>query len=213
LRVETIGDATLYLGASEDVLPTLPRVDAIVTDPPYGIYSKGGKWGRKQDHAWDTAPAEGALDLLSYGDAQIIWGGNYFPLPPSRGWLIWQKPDRNLSAADAELAWTSMDMNTRMISHTIAATNAERVGHPTQKPLRVMLWALSFLPKARLICDPYMGSGTTGVACAQAGRAFIGIEREERYFDMACQRIEQAYAQGQLLAHDQPKAEQLGIEC
>ena len=129
----------------------------------------------------------------------IVWGGNYMQLPPSRGWLAWRKPDRVPSAADFELAWTSMDMNSRLIDQSIAATNAERVGHPTQKPLRVMEWCLSFAPKAQTVCDPFMGSGTTGVACARMGRAFTGIERERKYFDIACERIARAQAQGQLL--------------
>jgi len=92
-----------------------------------------------------------------------------------------------------------MDMNSRLIDQSIAATNAERVGHPTQKPLRVMEWCLSFAPKAQTVCDPFMGSGTTGVACARMGRAFTGIEREPKYFDIACERIARAQAQGQLL--------------
>ena len=92
-----------------------------------------------------------------------------------------------------------MDMNARLIEHSIAATNAERVGHPTQKPLRVMEWCLSFVPDARTVCDPFMGSGTTGVACARMGLHFTGIERERKYFDIACERIARAQAQCQLL--------------
>lgn len=93
-------------------------------------------------------------------------------------------------------------MNARLIDQTIAATNAERVGHPTQKPLRVMAWCLSFAPDALTVCDPFMGSGTTGVACAARGLAFTGIERERKYFDMACERISRAQAQGSLLPLD-----------
>jgi DNA modification methylase len=97
--------------------------------------------------------------------------------------------------ADCELAWTNLDNNAKVFDWTIAATNAERIGHPTQKPLALMKWCLSFLPDAQTILDPFMGSGTTGVACIKMGRKFIGIELEEKYFDIACKRIEGAYQQ------------------
>jgi site-specific DNA-methyltransferase (adenine-specific) len=188
-RIEQLSDdVTLHLGDCRDVLPTLGKVDAVVTDPPFGIFKHGGKWGRKADLLWDQeAPDLSACFAVSA--RQIIWGGNYFGLPPSRGWLVWWKRDSVPSAADVELAWTSEDMNARLIDQTIAATNAERAGHPTQKPLAVMRWSLGFLPEAQTILDPFMGSGTTGVACVQLGRKFIGIELDPGYFDIACRRI------------------------
>jgi site-specific DNA-methyltransferase (adenine-specific) len=91
-----------------------------------------------------------------------------------------------------------MDMNARLLTHSIAATNAERVGHPTQKPLAVMRWSLGFTSGD--VVDPFMGSGTTGVACAQLGRKFIGIEIERKYFDIACERIDNAYRQQRMFA-------------
>jgi len=194
----TIGECRLILGDCREILPLLPPVDLVLTDPPYGIYACGGKWGKKADLQWDKVAADNEAQILAAGKVQIIWGGNYLVLPPSRGWLAWRKPDRVPSAADFELAWTSMDMNARLIEQSIAATNAERVGHPTQKPLRVMEWSLSFCPEAQTVCDPFMGSGTTGVACARMGLQFVGIERERKYFDIACRRIEQAYAQPRL---------------
>lgn len=203
-----IGDATLYLGDCMDVLPTLPKVDAVITDPPYGIFACGGKWGKKSELQWDRSAPDISL-LLDKSDVQIVWGGNYFDLPPSRGWLVWYKRDSVPSAADVELAWTSIDMNAKLIDQTIAATNAERCGHPTQKPLKVMTWTLTFVPKAETILDPFMGSGTTGVAAIQLGRKFIGIEREPRYFDIACERISRAQAQGMLFdPAPMPKQEQ-----
>ena len=202
-----IGDATLYLGDCMDVLPTLPKVDAVITDPPYGIFACGGKWGKKSELQWDRSAPDISL-LLDKSDVQIVWGGNYFDLPPSRGWLVWYKRDSVPSAADVELAWTSIDMNAKLIDQTIAATNAERCGHPTQKPLKVMTWTLTFVPKAETILDPFMGSGTTGVAAVQMGRNFIGIEREPRYFDIACERISRAQAQGTLFAAEAVKQEQ-----
>ena len=202
MRIETIGNATLYLGDCRDILPTLPKVDAVITDPPYGIAHLGGKWGKKKELAWDREPAATEAQLIEVGEIVVVWGGNYFNLPPSRGWLVWRKPDRVPSAADVELAWTNIDMNARLIDHSIAATNAERVGHPTQKPERVMRWCMDVagVKAGSLVLDPYMGSGTTGVACMQLGHKFIGVEMEPKYFDIACRRIEDAQRQGRLFA-------------
>ena len=190
------GAIRLYCGDCLELLPTLEagEVDCVVADPPYGIFDHGGKWGRKADLQWDKEPAKNIEALLCFGDA-IIWGGNYFTLPPSRGWLVWYKRDSVPSAADVELAWTSFDMNSKLIDQTIAATNAERCGHPTQKPLRVMVWSVSFIGEGRTILDPYMGSGTTGVACVKTGRRFIGIELDPRYFAIAVKRITAAIEQ------------------
>ena len=200
-----IGNAELWHGDCREVLPLLPRFDLVLTDPPYGIAfaAQPTKWQRRDGKApedWDNAPAPDWLMGLmrEKAEALIVWGGNYYSLPPTRGWLAWRKPDAPPSMADIELAWTSMDMNSKMLDQSISATNAERVGHPTQKPLRVMAWSLSFAPGAQTVCDPFMGSGTTGVACAQLGKAFTGIERERKYFDIACERIARAQAQGQL---------------
>ena len=183
---------TIYHGDCREILPGLGPVDLVLTDPPYGIGDKGGKWGRKAELAWDSHVVDGLGFILDAGEEQIIWGGNYYPLPPSRGWLVWYKRDSVPSAADVELAWTSFDMNSRLIDQTISATNAERVGHPTQKPLRVMAWCLSFAPDdCHLILDPFMGSGTTLVAAKQLGRRAIGIEIDERYCEIAAKRLEQ----------------------
>jgi site-specific DNA-methyltransferase (adenine-specific) len=206
MREEVIGDCRLLLGDCRDILPTLGPVDAVVTDPPYGIgYAAQpivGKGKAKSNHVrrdWDNEIPD--MDaVLAAAERHIIWGGNYYPLPPTRGWLSWHKPDAPPSLSHFELAWTSLDRTSRQISQSIAATNAERIGHPTQKPLRVMLWCLEFLPDAKTILDPFMGSGTTGVACALTDRAFIGIEREPTYFDIACRRIEAAYKQPRLFA-------------
>jgi len=171
-----------------DVLPI--TADAVVTDPPYGIYACGGKWGKKAQLYWDKAAAE-ISPLLELAPLVAIWGGNYFVLPPSRGWLSWWKPDRVPSAADMELCWTNQDMNARSIKWSIAATNAERVGHPTQKPVRVMAWTLEQLgvPKGATVLDPYMGSGSTAIACIRLGMNFIGIERDAAHYKTACDRI------------------------
>ena len=204
-----IGDAELWHGDCLEILPTLPKVDAVITDPPYGIGFAAQptpgqrRAGHKPAH-WDNSTVAGLQHILALGDIQIVWGGNYYDLPPSRGWLSWYKPDAPPSMGSFELAWTNQDRNTRQIKQSIANTNAERVGHPTQKPLAVMAWCLEQFHCANTILDPFMGSGTTGVACAQLGRKFIGIEIERKYFDIACERIEAAYAQGQLFEAPAP---------
>jgi site-specific DNA-methyltransferase (adenine-specific) len=205
-----IGDATLYLGDCMEVLPALGKVDAVITDPPYGIgfAAQPTKWQRlagKHPESWDDKIASDIDVLRALGDVQIIWGGNYYSLPPTRGWLSWFKPDAPPSMANFELAWTNRDRNARQLSISIGATNAERIGHPTQKPLSLMRWSIEQAGDVKTILDPFMGSGTTGVAAIQLGRKFIGIEREPKYFDIACQRIEQAVAQGQLFAPEPVK--------
>jgi site-specific DNA-methyltransferase (adenine-specific) len=182
---------TIYCGDCREILPLLPKVDLVLTDPPYGIYACGGKWGRKDQLQWDREPAQNIGQIVASGAGAIIWGGNYFTLPPSRGWLVWYKRDAVPSAADVELAWSSFDANAQLIDHPIAATNAERLGHPTQKPLRVMRWCLSFAPDAQTILDPFMGSGTTLRAAKDLGRRAIGIEINEEYCRIAKERLRQ----------------------
>jgi site-specific DNA-methyltransferase (adenine-specific) len=218
-RPVVIGDCQLWLGDCMDILPTLGKVDAVITDPPYGIgfAAQPTKWQRlagKTPEQWDDKLVDGLHALRSLGKVQVIWGGNYYDLPQTRGWLSWFKPDAPPSMASFELAWTNMDRNARQLSVSIGATNAERVGHPTQKPLALMRWCIEQAGNPASILDPFMGSGTTGVAATQLGRSFIGIEREPKYFDIACRRIEQAYAQRPLFT-EEPKAkpEQLGIDA
>ena len=206
-RREVIGNATLYLGDCLEILPTLGKVDAVITDPPYGIASvwKGGKnhgWANAdQDktvrNEWDDKPldADAVRILLAAGEQHIIWGGNYFPLPQSRCWLVWNKPERNFTLAEAELAWTSFDAVVRVFDGN--RSEPDRV-HPTQKTVALMRWCIAKTKGA--ICDPFMGSGTTGVACMQAERKFTGIEIEPKYFEIACERIENAQRQERLFA-------------
>jgi len=205
-RVEIIGRATLIEADCRDVLPLLGKVDAVVTDPPYGIASvwKGGLkhgWGKAKSEAelrneWDesTPSPETMAAVVACGKEVIIWGGNYFELPPSRCWLVWSKPERNFTLAEAELAWTNRDNVVRVLDYN--RSDPDRL-HPTQKPVGVMRWSID-KTKGKLVCDPFMGSGTTGVAAVQMGRDFIGIEREATYFDIACKRIEDAQRQGDL---------------
>lgn len=220
-RVETIGRATLYLGDCRDILPTLGRVDAVVTDPPYGLGDKLGpaandkEWGKLHKpggHEWDQAIHGNIKAVVSAGNQAIIWGGNYYDLPPQRGWLLWDKMVREFSSGHAEMAWTTLDQPVRAFNFCNGQLASEGKEHPTQKPLPLMRWCLGFLPNAQTILDPFMGSGTTGVAAVQMGRDFIGIEREERYFDIACRRIEEAQKQGDMFIEPaKPKPVQGGL--
>jgi site-specific DNA-methyltransferase (adenine-specific) len=199
------GAIRLYLGDCLEILPTLEAgsVDAVVTDPPYGIsydashkkYKNGIDRGKAE---WDIAPFDPA-PILQLGLPTIMWGGNCFAsrLPDHSGWLCWRKTTRNeakVRQADMELAWTNCVRRSRTYQHLwIGAYRASESGiknvHPTQKPVAVMEWCVSLLPKATTILDPFMGSGTTGVACIKTGRKFIGIEKDKYHFDKAVKRI------------------------
>ena len=226
MKVE-IGNATLYLGDCMDILPTLDKVDATITDPPYGIgidrsmaassgSQSGGMMAKKGNYfasGWDDAPMslELAELIMSKSETVIFWGGNYYGLPASQCWLVWDKRV-NGNFADCELAWTNMKKPVRkfewMWNGMLRQGQEERNGHPTQKPLALMQWCIEQAGNPESILDPFMGSGTTGVAAIQMGRKFIGIEREKQYFDIACKRIEQAVAQPQLFEHEPPKQTQ-----
>lgn len=209
MKKEVIGDCTLYLGDCLEVMPTLEKVDAVVTDPPYGInenhkkVASRGKLAAPKDYgefSWDAAPIGNQhIDaMMNISKHQIIFGGNYFNLPPTSCWLIWDKQNGDNDFADCEIAWTNLQKAVRRIywrwSGMIRKGDDVRE-HPTQKPVGVMEWCLGHVPDARTIVDPFMGSGTTGVACVKLGRQFIGIEKEPKYFDIACKRIEEAYKQ------------------
>jgi site-specific DNA-methyltransferase (adenine-specific) len=214
-RVEIIGDATLYLGDCRDILPTLGKVDAVVTDPPYGIgfaaqptrYQRANGMERK---AWDDDRPQDVVDALRrLCPRVVVWGGNYFELPPTRGWLVWSKAGNAPSMADLEMAWTSIDMNARSFEKSVKSASLEKnlqtAAHPSQKPVALMEWSIGFVPGSGPVLDPFMGSGTTGVACTNLRRPFVGIEVEPTYFDIACRRIAEAYRQPRLFEEPAPK--------
>ncbi|NIV97191.1 site-specific DNA-methyltransferase [candidate division KSB1 bacterium] len=197
----------MYQGDCLEILPTLDGVDAVVTDPPYGIGTWSANWtggymtkeAAETTRKWDKKTE---LPPVLFERPCIIWGGNYFDLPNSPRVLIWDKKQRGMHFADAEIAWTNLNKgSTRIFEYAVRGSDVHGPGkreHPTQKPLAVMEWCLGFIPNATTILDPFMGSGTTGVACANLGRKFIGIELEPKYFDIACKRIEEAYRQPRL---------------
>ena len=200
LKEERIGNQRLILGDCLAVMPTLGRFDACVTDPPYGIGIADNPV--RQKHArkdWDAVAVglEHLQALRAITSEQIIWGGNYFVLPPSRGFLVWDKKQpENFSLAMCEQAWWSRDTNAKVFSKSVLGYGKQ---HPTQKPVALMEWCLGFLPDAKTILDPFMGSGTTLVACQRMGRQGTGIELDEDYFAIACKRVDEAARQPDLL--------------
>ena len=209
----------LYLADCRDVLPHLEGVDAVVTDPPYGIdyentggFAESGGWRQHEKIGWDKCrPGQDAFDaILSCSKSQVIWGGNYFSdmLPPSMQWLVWDKGQRDFTLADCEFAWTSQNRGARICDLPRAIANSEPRLHPTQKPTRLITWCIELLrPQPVVVCDPFMGSGTTGVACVRLGRKFIGVEKEQKYFDIAVKRIEAEFNRTPLFAEQQTQVE------
>ncbi len=192
----------VYLGDCLDIMPLLPKVDLAVTDPPYGIGDlwvggKGHGWGKATEQGevrneWDSkAPSKECFDLiLSKSKDQIIWGGNYFPLPLSRGWLVWNKPERNFTLAEAELAWTSFDAVIRVCDEHRSDTGRN---HPTQKPLKVIKWSIQqckYWDTPLTILDPFGGSCTTAVACKELKKDCIIIEINEKYCAIGKTRLQ-----------------------
>ena len=222
-----IGNCRLYQGDCLEIMPYLPRFDAVVTDPPYGIGEAAeanksrSKLAKATDYGnanWDDKTADGAIACaVSKSTHSIVFGGNYYDLPPTSCWLIWDKINGASDFADCELAWTNLKIAVRRLSFQwngmIRREKHIPRHHPTQKPVEVMKWCLGFLPQAQSVLDPFMGSGTTLVACAKMGKRGIGIELDPKYFEIACQRVKEAYKQPDLFIDaERPKAEQMDLE-
>lgn len=225
-----IGNAELWHGDALEVLPLLPRPDAVVSDPPYGIgYARDSarSAGYKPDgtRTWGkaAAPIHGDSEpfdpaaLLPLAKRVILFGASAFAsrLPDNYGWIIWDKQIvGNWSGGDAETAWTNFLGSNRI--HRQRWQGIQRGGeecpfvgggleHPTQKPVALMRRCLHLAGLPGLTLDPYMGSGSTGVAAMNLGLRFIGVEIHRPYFDIACERIARAQAQGQLLPPEEPR--------
>jgi DNA modification methylase len=204
IKEERIGGQRLILGDCLKVMPLLGKMDAVVTDPPYGIgITKSNRLAVSRGlggKSWDDAPA----DLSGLPDVpSIIWGGNYFDLPPYRAPLVWDKNNAGRDFADFELAWTNLDMVARRFVFRPMNMDGGKE-HPTQKPVALMEWCLGFLPNAQTILDPFMGSGTTLVACQRLGRSGTGIELDPDYFSIACKRVDEATRQPDLFVAPPP---------
>jgi site-specific DNA-methyltransferase (adenine-specific) len=225
VRKEVIGHATLYLGDLLDVLPTLPKAECVIFDPPYGIGEAAGKnKSRTKPFGSKTAMASKPIPATDYGDADwdnspldaprlaltmaaapkvIIWGGNFYGLPAASKWLVWDKINSG-DFADCELAWTNLPGAVRMFRHMWNgmlrdSERGQRV-HPTQKPVALMRWCLQQAGNPASVIDPCMGSSPVGVACVEAGVTYYGIERIERYFEVACERVTNAQRQERMFA-------------
>lgn len=202
---------TIYHGDCVQILPDLGRFDLLLTDPPYGILNLAGagpasavrKSPRQQgsgtlknrllntsDVTWDIAPTPELLaGIFAKTTNQIVWGGNYFPLPPCRGLLVWDKEQPWENFSQVEVAWTSLSRPAAIFrKNGIHGTPDKQ--HPTQKPISLMLWCLS-LAEGDTILDPFAGSGTTGRAAKDLGRKAVLIEREEKYCEIAAKRMAQ----------------------
>ena len=184
----------LHLGDCLAFLKGLPdhSVDLCITDPPYGIGIAKNPFRQKfQKKEWDNfIPTKEYFDeIFRVSKDQVIWGGNYFTehLPPSRCFYIWDKvqPEK-FSSAMVEMAWVSKQAPAKMFRQRVTAF---KKFHPTTKPLNLIEWCLGFFPDAITVIDPFMGSGTTGVACKNLNKKFIGIEKDASYFEIAKQRI------------------------
>lgn len=192
----------IYHADCRSILPHLPKVDLVLTDPPYGIGKDGqkpsnGKHGGRKEYeflGWDgERPTQSTFDLLLVaGDQHIIWGGNYFAdyLPAQMKWLVWDKGQR-INQSDGELAWTSLGGALRICTMNRVELQIDGAEHPTQKPLRLIKWCINQTSDAKTILDPFMGSGTTLRAAKDLGRKCIGIELEERYCEIAAKRLSQ----------------------
>lgn len=198
------GGITIYHGDCREILPFLQSVDLLLTDPPYGVSQRVDSTrftNRRGDSRVIRAPVAGDDEpfdpsfLLSYGQHQIIWGWNNYPDKLPRGaCLVWLKRyDEAFGSflSDAELAWMSKGYGvycTRDLSNNV---NPKTRSHPTQKPVSLIGWCLTFFQNAQLVLDPFMGSGSTLVAARNHGRKAIGIELEERYCEIAAKRLSQ----------------------
>ena len=222
VRVERIGNATLYCGDCREILPALQRPDAIISDPPYGMSAdtdshrfSGGSAGhrrrRKEGRCWPSVVGDSerfdASCLLELADTVLLWGLNHFPdsLFPGTA-LVWLKRSDDAFGtflSDGEVAWLSRGRGCyafRDFSGHMEASSGQRF-HPTQKPVALMRWCIdrAKLQDGSSVLDPFMGSGSTGVAAVQMGHPFTGIEMVPEYFEAACHRIEEAQRQGNLL--------------
>ena len=220
IKEERIGGQRLILGDCLEVMPLL-EFDAICADPPYGIsYAHGGGGGKlARSTTLSKMPIIGddnPFDPLPFVNVPaILWGGNHFAdkLPSVQSWIVWDKrcADYSNDQADCELAWTNLGGPARMIRHVWNGMLRGKESktprqHPTQKPIRVMERCLDFLPNATTILDPFMGSGTTLVACEKLGRQGIGIELDPDYFAIACKRVDEATRQPDMFVAQPPAA-------
>lgn len=216
------GRVTLYLGDCLELLATV-KADAIVTDPPYGmswnakgkigrpssVATAGGTYGRDWGYIEGDRKPFDPSPMLATGKPLVTWGANHYAnrLPLSPGWLIWDKKrggtaGKGYTGSDCEMAWCSETGDSTAI-YCLYWDGFRRdceVGdhfHPTQKPVSLMAWCMeqAKVPAGAVVLDPYMGSGTTGIACLRTGRRFVGIEKDPAHYATALERIKNELSQ------------------
>src|SRR3990167_4680724 len=175
------GGIEIYHGDCREILPTLEKVDLVLTDPPYGLGERwtGGTWGSapeyKDARRWDRKIDDELLSsVIAKGRDAIIWGGNYYTLPPCRGFLAWIKRNAVPTMANLEIAWTTFDRPAK--AWTTIVNPDGKHWHPTQKPLELFMWCIEQAGEVETILDPFMGSGTTLRAAKDLGWKAIDIE-------------------------------------
>jgi site-specific DNA-methyltransferase (adenine-specific) len=228
VRVEQLAEGvTVYCGDCREVLPLVGGIDAVVSDPPYGIAYKSPS-GRGQTLRGDYPVIHGDTEPFDpapfLGFSQVVlFGANHYAdkLPASAKWLVWDKRDGGTSNnnSDCELAWVKVGGSARLVRHLWngmlkASERDELRVHPTQKPVAVMEWVLrQTTEEGQKVLDPFMGSGSTGIAAVRTRRNFVGIEIEPKYFEIALRRISDALARPDLFAPTPtpPKQEALGL--
>jgi DNA modification methylase len=191
---------TIYNADCREIVPHLPQFDLVLLDPPYGV--KADRDRHSQKHGWTDYGSTGwdkerpSIELLeacvAKGKKAIVWGGNFFALPPRGGWLVWNKLQREFSLSDCELAWTSENRAARVFDYSRALALQDGKQHPTQKPIALLKWCLKQMEPCTSVLDAFAGVGTTAVAAKAFGiRECTLIEREERYCEIAVRRLRQ----------------------
>jgi site-specific DNA-methyltransferase (adenine-specific) len=178
--------------------------DLAIVDPPYGIDAGkmtmgSGKHNFKKGKDWDSSiPSEEYFnELFRVSKNQVIWGGNYFPLPLNNNWIIWDKLNPNMSFSEAELAWCSINKNTRIFKRLSTLPDYDGIKqHPTQKPIKLYEWILlKYADKGMKILDTHLGSGSIAIACHNLGFDLVACELDTEYYNNALKRLQQHQAQ------------------
>jgi site-specific DNA-methyltransferase (adenine-specific)/modification methylase len=208
-----IGNATLYLGDCLEILPTLGKVDAVITDPPFGVgnfvqttgrlMGRGTNVGKSVEWNASGPPPEFFAQLQRMSKHRIIWGANFFNCFEDRGGaIVWDKCQSMPNFSKADIASCTHFQKTEIVRipwTNFTVTHKAQTDHPCERPVELYEWCIKYLPPCETILDPYFGRCSVGVACMNLGRKFIGIEIELKYFDIACVRIENAQRQVSLL--------------
>ena len=191
---------TIYNADCREILPDLPKVDLVLTDPPYGLAERwqGGTWGNtekvKLARKWDIKLTQNDIQLVvESGENCILWGGNYYQMPPCRGLLAWVKLQKMPTMSDFEIAWTTFDKTAKC--YESIRTPDGKSEHATAKPIKLMRWCIEQAGNPETILDPFMGSGTTLRAAKDLNRKAIGIEISEKYCEIGAKRMAQEVMQ------------------